>query len=84
MRLYFRSCSKGILIEETNKYLTADINKFLSNIQKIQEELKELKGRAECNLHSLEKAYERIKKEIDASVNFFYSFRKMSTEDKGL
>ncbi|KAH3749965.1 hypothetical protein DPMN_184481 [Dreissena polymorpha] len=67
MRLYFRSCSKVSLIEETNKYSTADINTFLSNIQKIQEELKERKGRAECNLHSLEKAYERIKKEIDAS-----------------
>ncbi|KAH3749922.1 hypothetical protein DPMN_184437 [Dreissena polymorpha] len=65
MRLHCISCSKVSLIEEINKYSTADAHNLSSNIQKIQEELKKLKDRATCNLQSLEKAYDRIKEEIE-------------------
>ncbi|KAH3749962.1 hypothetical protein DPMN_184478 [Dreissena polymorpha] len=63
--LHHRSCSKVNLIEEINKYSTADAHQLSSNIQKIQDELKKLKEIAEGNLLSLETTYQRIKKEID-------------------
>ncbi|KAH3749963.1 uncharacterized protein LOC127847747 isoform X4 [Dreissena polymorpha] len=63
--LHHRSCSKVSLIEEANKYSIADVHDLSSNIQKIQEELKNLKNKAEGNLLSLEMKYQQLKEEID-------------------